>query len=120
MEQALETICFTGVDSVGLGLAAELDSRDHKRNPKSGKHLIIGNYAYREDLGGSDDYDVYRANFASYHSLAERYVLAWQLSGRWAEQAPIAVILQSRYGVMFAACSLRRTRRISQLITGLD
>ena len=56
VEQALETIGLTGVDSVGLGLAAELDSRDHKRNPKSGKHLIIGNYAYREDFGGSDDY----------------------------------------------------------------
>ena len=90
VEQALETIGLTGVDSVGLGLAAELDSRDHKRNPKSGKHLIFGNYAYREDFGGSDDYDVYRANFASYHSLAERYVLAWQLSGRWTEQAPIS------------------------------
>lgn len=85
----LQLIGLTGFDSNGLGLVAEYDSRDNVRNPTSGRLFDLNNVAYREGLGGNEDFDVYNMKYSQYISHGDRNVLAWQVKGRWSSDAPI-------------------------------
>ncbi|MGA0344500.1 MAG: hypothetical protein ACO3RT_07210 [Arenicellales bacterium] len=89
VEQTLQDIGLTGLDSVGLGLVAQYDSRNNLRNATQGKHFLLQNYGYREALGSSDDFDVVRADLVSYSPVSERFTLATQVAGRWTRDAPV-------------------------------
>ena len=85
----LQLIGLTGFDSNGLGLVAEYDSRDNVRNPTSGSLFDLNNVAYRENLGGDEDFNVYNMKYSQYVLHGNRNVLAWQVKGRWTNDAPI-------------------------------
>ena len=85
----LQLIGLTGFDSNGLGLVAEYDSRDNVRNPTSGSLFDLNNVAYREGLGGDEDFDVYNMKYSQYVSHGNQNVLAWEVKGRWTSDAPI-------------------------------
>ena len=90
VEQELDSIGLTGMDSTGVGLVVEYDSRNNKRNATSGRHFLIHNNAYRESLGGEENFDVYNGEFSDYRRLNDRYVLATQFQGRWTDDAPMS------------------------------
>lgn len=85
----LELIGLTGFDSVGLGVVAEYDTRDNLRNPASGRYLVAHNIAYRENLGGDESFDVYSLKYSEYINFKPQQVLAWEVKGRWTDDAPI-------------------------------
>lgn len=87
-EQKLDEIGLTGMDSAGVGVVIEYDSRNNKRNATSGRRFLIHNNAYRESLGSEENFDVYNGEFSDYRRLSDRYVLATQFQGRWTDDAP--------------------------------
>jgi len=89
LDQMLEDIGLTGLQSVGLGFVAEYDSRDNTRNPSRGKYFNVQNYSYREALGGNANFDAVRTDWAGYLPLSARYTLAVQAMGRWTQGAPV-------------------------------
>ncbi|MEJ2516183.1 MAG: hypothetical protein P8080_12845 [Gammaproteobacteria bacterium] len=86
----LEQIGLTGFKSAGIGIVGEFDNRDNTRNPQTGNHLLVHNFAYREGLGGEESFDVYRAEYAHFASLPAQTVLGIQLKGRWTDDAPLS------------------------------
>jgi hypothetical protein len=87
-EQTLDTIGLTGMDSAGVGMVIEFDSRNNKRNATSGRRFLIHNNAYRESLGGEENFNVFNGDYSDYRRLSDRYVLATQFKGRWTDDAP--------------------------------
>ena len=87
VNDALESLGLTGFNSVGLGLIAMYDSRDNQNTPTSGIKFTLENFAYREALGGEEDFDVYNANFTHYVPHGEGHVFAYKIQGRWTEDA---------------------------------
>ncbi|HCF74847.1 MAG TPA: hypothetical protein DES72_13865 [Gammaproteobacteria bacterium] len=83
LDHHLEHIRQAGFDSTGVGIVAEYDSRDNKRNARTGRYLVLHNIAYRESLGGTESFDVYYGEFNHYLSFGSRNVLATQFKGRW-------------------------------------
>ena len=90
VEQELNSIGLTGMESVGAGFVIEYDSRNNKRNPTRGRHFLIYNNAYRESLGGEENFDAYSGDLKDYRPVNDRYLLATQVSGRWTDDAPIS------------------------------
>lgn len=84
----LDLIGLTGFDSTGIGLVAEYDTRDNLRNPTTGRLFGAHNIAYRESLGGDESFDVYSLKFSEYNNFRPDHVLAWQVKGRWTQDAP--------------------------------
>ena len=60
-DQVLDILGVRPYKSGGLGLVVYRDSRDSENMPTRGWLLSLNNMAYRESLGGEDDFDVYRA-----------------------------------------------------------
>ena len=60
-DKILEQIGLTGFQSNGVGLVAELDSRDEPRDPHDGNHFVAHNVAYRESLGGEQSFAALQA-----------------------------------------------------------
>ena len=87
-EEILKLLGLTGFDSGALGLVAMFDDRDNQNSPKSGQRLIIDNFAYRESLGGEDDFDTLKIDYRNYQPHGDGNVLAFHLNGRWTSDAP--------------------------------
>ncbi|MCP4334936.1 MAG: BamA/TamA family outer membrane protein [Gammaproteobacteria bacterium] len=85
----LDFIGLTGFDSTGLGLVVEYDTRDNARNPTGGRQFEFSNFAYRESLGGDESFDVYQGKYSQYVNFKKDHILAWQVKGRWTDEAPI-------------------------------
>jgi len=85
----LDLIGLTGFSSTGIGLIGEYDSRDNIRNPTSGINYVIHTVAYREGLGGDENFDVYSMKYSQYVNHGSKNVFAWQIKGRWTDDAPI-------------------------------
>ncbi len=85
----LDQIGLVGFDSNGLGLVAEFDSRDNRRNPHKGHWFVAHNIAYRESLGGEESFDAYQTNYAGFFPVAEKHVFAVNVKGRWTHDAPL-------------------------------
>jgi len=84
------------IQSVGLGLGFERDTRDMPTNPYSGSRFDVS-VSFSEAAGLTDEtYESYSAKFSSYHKLKSPFVIAWQLKAC------------ARSGVvpLWAACSL--------------
>lgn len=50
----------------GLGVVGYYDSRDNEFKPTQGWVMSLNNLAYRESLGGAQDFDIYRVDFRHY------------------------------------------------------
>lgn len=86
--EILEQLGLTGFDSVGVGAVVNYDSRDSQSSPTSGLFIDLNNIAYRESLGGSVSFDVYRLGLKQYLSHGKGHVFVWRLDNHWTADAP--------------------------------
>lgn len=87
INESLQLLGLTGFDSVAIGLVAAYDTRNNQNSPSSGKHFQVDNFAYRESLGGEEDFDVYRITYRQYLPRENANVIAYRVAGRWTDQA---------------------------------
>jgi len=87
-DQILNTLGLTGFKSGGLGAVVQHDSRDNDNSPTKGWVLNFNNIAYREWLGGEQDFDVYRMEFKGYWEHGHGNVLAVRQNNQWTADAP--------------------------------
>ena len=62
-ELVLDVLGIAPYKSGGRGLVGYYDSRDNEFKPGQGWLMSLTNLAYRESLGGEQDFDVYRLDF---------------------------------------------------------
>ena len=67
------------INSVGLGLAIENDSRDMPYNPYEGHKFELSALFNDESLGSDDTYQSYKLAYSSYHEFSKPLVLAWEM-----------------------------------------
>ena len=87
-EQVLNALGLTGFTSGGIGAAAYHDSRDNEASATRGWLLNVNNVAYREWIAGSNNFDVYRADFRDFWSHGNGNVLAVRQNNHWTVDAP--------------------------------
>jgi len=73
----------------GIGLVGYHDSRDNENKPTSGWLLSVSNVAYRQSLGGDNDFDVYRIDFRYYLTHGEGNVFAIRQLNHLTRDAPV-------------------------------
>ena len=76
--------------SGGLGLVAYYDTRDNEFKPGKGWVLSLNNLAYRESLGGDQNFDVYRVDIRHYIPFGEGNVFAFRQLNHLTSDAPTA------------------------------
>jgi hypothetical protein len=84
----LDTLGVRPYKSGGLGLVVQHDSRDNENMPTQGWYLNLNNMAYRESLGGENDFDVYRVDFRYYMKHGKGNVLAVRQLNHFTNDAP--------------------------------
>ena len=87
-DEILNRIGLLGFDSIGVGVAAQYDSRDNQNSPSTGHSLEINNLAYRKTFGGNASFDTYNLHLKSFFKHGSQNVLALKVSGRWTSSAP--------------------------------
>ena len=71
----------TKLESTGLGLKLEYDSRDVPTNPYSGR-MFDASILFNEQSAGTDsNYQSYSLSYRSYHEISKSLVLAWEIEG---------------------------------------
>jgi hypothetical protein len=78
-ENALDTTAQ--LTSIGAGLYFEYDTRDMPLNSYTGQHFTANALFNDEALGSDRTYQLYSAQFRSYHTLSDSVVFAWELQG---------------------------------------
>ncbi len=86
--EALQTLGLTGFSGGGVGIVANLDSRDSEFSPHKGWLINVNNVAYRDWMAGNDNYDAYRADVRYYWPQRNGNVLALRLNNQWTVDAP--------------------------------
>jgi hypothetical protein len=76
--------------SAGLGLVVQNDTRDDENMPRRGWLLNLNNLAFRESLGGDNDYDVYRVDIRYFIPHGDRHVFALRQLNHLTRDAPAA------------------------------
>ena len=74
--------------SGGIGLVGYYDSRDNDFKPTNGWLLNLNNLAYRESLGGEQNFDVYRLDIRHYIPYAGGNVFAFRQLNHLTNDAP--------------------------------
>ena len=87
-ELVLDILGVAPYKSGGLGLVAYYDSRDNDFMPTKGWVLSLNNLAYRESLGGEQNFDVYRADFRHYIPYGNGNVFAFRQLNHITKNAP--------------------------------
>jgi hypothetical protein len=87
-DQVLGILGMQGFESGGVGAVAYHDDRDNENSPTRGWVLNANNLAYREALGGTSDFDVYRADLKGFREHGDGNVLAARLNNQWTVDAP--------------------------------
>jgi hypothetical protein len=87
-ELLLDILGIAPYKSGGLGLVVYHDSRDNDFKPSKGWVVSLNNVAYRESLGGVQDFDVYRADFRHYIPFGDGNVLAFRQLNHLTQDAP--------------------------------
>jgi len=77
--------------SGGAGLVAQYDSRDNENAPTQGWLLNFNNMAYREALGGDNNFDVVRADIRYFMPHGKGNVLAVRMLNHFTNDAPTQV-----------------------------
>jgi len=86
--EVLQTLGLTGFSGGGIGLVANLDSRDSEFSPHKGWLVNVNNIAYRDWIAGNNNYDAYRADVRYYWGHGDGNVLALRLNNQWTVDAP--------------------------------
>ena len=73
------------------GPAAQHDSRDNENSPTNGWLATLNNMAYRESLGGENNFDVIRADFRYFMPHGKGNVLAVRQLNHFTNDAPTQV-----------------------------
>ncbi len=74
-DQVLDILGIVPYKSAGAGVVVQDDSRDNENMPTRGWLLNFNNMAFRESLGGDNDYDMYRVEFKYFMPHGDRNVL---------------------------------------------
>jgi len=74
--------------SGGAGLVAQYDSRDNENRPTQGLLFNLNNIAYREALGGDNNFDIVRADIRYFMSHGNGNVLALRSLNHFTSDAP--------------------------------
>jgi outer membrane protein assembly factor BamA len=90
-DMVLDVLGVAPYKSGGLGLVAQYDSRDNENSPTQGWMLNVNNMAYRETLGGQNDFDVIRADFRYYMPHGQGNVLTVRQLNHFTDDAPTQV-----------------------------
>ena len=90
-DQVLDILGVRPYKSGGLGLVVYRDSRDSENMPTRGWLLSLNNMAYRESLGGEDDFDVYRVDLRYFIEHGKRNVFAIRQLNHFTDDAPTQV-----------------------------
>ncbi|HEX6691198.1 MAG TPA: hypothetical protein VF110_08645 [Burkholderiales bacterium] len=90
-QMVLDTLGAVPYKSGGLGLVAQYDSRDNENSPTKGGLATLNNMAYREELGGENDFDVIRADFRYFLPHGKGNVLAFRQLNHFTYDAPTQV-----------------------------
>lgn len=89
-DQVLDILGVRPFKSAGAGLVVQNDSRDNENMPTRGWLLNFNNLAFRESLGGENDYDIYRLELRYYLPFGERNVFALRQLNHLTSDAPAA------------------------------
>lgn len=87
-DQVLDILGAEPYKSGGLGLVVYHDSRDNENKPTAGWLLSMSNMAYRESLGGENNFDVYRVDFRYYLEHGDGNVFAVRQLNHLTNDAP--------------------------------
>lgn len=87
-EQVLTVLGLTGFRSGGIGIIATHDSRDNEYSPAKGWYMNLNNIAYRDWLGGGDNFDVYRLDLKGFWEHWGGQVFAVRQHNQWTDDAP--------------------------------
>ena len=87
-DDILNTLGLTGFEAGGVGLMVLHDSRDVQDKPSKGWLLNLNNVAYREDIAGDNDFDVYRLDYRGFWTHGDGNVIALRQSNQWTVDAP--------------------------------
>ncbi|MEC5387315.1 hypothetical protein VVD49_16415 [Uliginosibacterium sp. H3] len=87
-EQVLDVLGVAPYKSGGLGVVGYYDSRDNDFKPSRGWVVSLNNLAYREALGGANNFDVYRADFRHYIPHGDGNVFALRQLNHLTSDAP--------------------------------
>jgi len=89
-DQVLDVLGLQGFKSGGVGLSAYYDSRDNENSPQRGLMMNVNNIAYRDWIAGSNDFDVYRADFRGFVPHGAGHVFAMRQFNQLTSDAPTA------------------------------
>jgi len=89
-DQVLDILGVKPFKSAGAGVVVQNDSRDDENMPSKGWLLNLNNMAFRESLGGENDYDIYRFELRYYIPHGDRNVFAIRQLNHLTNDAPAA------------------------------
>jgi hypothetical protein len=88
--QVLDIVGIKPYKSAGAGLVIQNDTRDNENTPTRGMLLNFNNLAFRESLGGDNDYDVYRLELRYFIPHGNGNVFALRQLNHLTSDAPAA------------------------------
>lgn len=86
--EILSEMGLVGYTSGGVGLVIQHDSRDNDFKATKGWFLNINNMAYLENLGGEQDFDIYRVDYRAYWGHGDGNVFALRSRHQFSSDAP--------------------------------
>ncbi|WP_157359882.1 hypothetical protein [Caldimonas brevitalea] len=89
-DELLGLLGLTGFAAGGVGLVLYHDSRDLQDAPKQGWVFNFNSVAYRQNIEGSNDFEMYRLDYRHFWSHGDGHVLAVHQSNQWTRDAPPA------------------------------
>jgi len=90
-QHIMDVVGIQPYKSGGVGLVAQYDSRDNENMPTQGWLATLFNVAYREQLGGDANFDIYRLEFRYYIPHGDRNVFAIRQMNHLTSDAPTQV-----------------------------
>ena len=88
-DEILDEMGLVGYKSGGLGAVVMHDSRDSDFKATKGWYLNINNMAYRENLGGEQDFNIYRVDYRGYWEHGDDNVFAVRSRHQFSSDAPV-------------------------------
>lgn len=86
--EILDEMGLVGYKSGGLGAVVMHDSRDNDFKATKGWYLNVNNMAYREALGGEQDFDIWRVDYRGYWQHGDGNVFAVRSRHQFSNNAP--------------------------------
>ncbi|TDN49470.1 hypothetical protein EC843_108150 [Buttiauxella sp. JUb87] len=88
-DEILDEMGLVGYKSGGVGAVVMHDSRDSDFKATKGWYLNVNNLAYREGLGGEQDFDIYRVDYRGYWQHGDGNVFAVRSRHQFSSDAPV-------------------------------